>query len=69
MKRKGVVKGQTIEFDEPLGLPEGQQVEVEVAVSAVEPVDLEQYGFKVIPAGGNVVTNEMVNKIRDDLGI
>ena len=69
MKRKGVVKGQTIEFDEPLGLPEGQQVEVEVAVSAVEAVDLEQYGFKVIPAGGNVVTNEMVNKIRDDLGI
>ena len=69
MKRKGVVKGQTIEFDEPLGLPEGQQVEVEVAVIAVEPVDLEQYGFKVIPAGGNVVTNEMVNKIRDDLGI
>ena len=69
MKRKGVVKGQTIEFDEPLGLPEGQQVEVEVAVSAVELVDLEQYGFKVIPAGGNVVTNEMVNKIRDDLGI
>ena len=69
MKRKGVVRGQTIEFDEPLGLPEGQQAEVEVAVSEVEPVDLEQYGFKVIPAGGNVVTNEMVNKIRDDLGI
>ena len=69
MKRKGVVKGQTIEFNEPLGLPEGQQVEVEVKVSTVEAVDLEQYGFKVIPAGGNVVTNEMVNKIRDDLGI
>ena len=69
MKRRGIVKGQTIELEEPLGLPEGQQVEVEVAVSAVEAVDLEQYGFKVIPAGGNVVTNEMVNKIRDDLGI
>ena len=69
MKRKGTVKGQTIEFNEPLGLPEGQQVEVEVAVSAVEAVDLEQYGFKVIPAGGNVVTNEMINKIRDDLGV
>ena len=67
MKRKGVVKGQTIEFAEPLSLPEGQMVEVEV--NAVEAVDLEQYGFKVIPAGGNVVTNEMVNKIRDDLGI
>lgn len=67
MKRKGIIKGQTIEFDEPLGLPEGQKVEVEVR--AVEPVDLEQYGFKLIPAGGNVVTNEMINRIRDDLGI
>lgn len=69
MKLRGTVKGQTIEFDAPLGLPEGQQVEVELVVSAVELVDLEQYGFKVIPAGGNVVTNEMVNKIRDDLEI
>ena len=67
MKRKGIVKGQTIEFYEPLGLPEGQQVEVEV--STAEAVDLEQYGFKVIPAGGNVVTREMVNKIRDELGV
>ena len=67
MKRRGIVKGRTIELAEPLGLPEGQAVEVEV--SAVQAVDLEQYGFKVIPAGGNVVTNEMVNKIRDDLGI
>ena len=69
MKRKGVVKGQTIEFDEPLGLPEGQQVEVEVAVSKVEPVDLEQYGFKVIPDGGYTVTTEMVNRWRDELGL
>ena len=67
MKRRGKVKGQTIVFDEALGLPEGQQVEVEV--STVEAVDLEQYGFKVIPAGGNVVTREMVNKIRDELGV
>ena len=67
MKRRGIVKGRTIELAEPLGLPEGQAVEVEV--SAVQAVDLEQYGFKVIPAGCNVVTNEMVNKIRDDLGI
>lgn len=66
MKRKGVVKGQTIVFDEALGLPEGQAVEVEV--NPVEAADLEQYGFKVIPAGGNVVTREMVNKIRDELG-
>ena len=67
MKRKGIVKGQTIVLDEPLHLPEGQQVEVEV--STVEAVDLERYGFKVIPAGGNVVTREMVNKIRDELGV
>ena len=67
MKRKGILKGQTIVLDEPLGLPEGLAVEVEVEVA--EDMDLEQYGFKVIPAGGNVVTNEMVNKIRDDLGI
>ena len=40
MKRKGVVKGQTIVFDESLGLLEAQAVEVEV--SPVEAVDLEQ---------------------------
>ena len=67
MKRRGVIKGQTIELDEPLGLPEGQQVEVEV--STVEAVDLEQYGFKVIPERGYTVTTEMVNQWRDELGI
>ena len=50
-------------------LPEGQQVEVEVAVSAVEAVDLEQYGFKAIPDRGDTVTTEMVNQWRDELGI
>ena len=29
----------------------------------------ERYGFRPIPAGGAVVTNEVVNKIRDDLGV
>ena len=29
----------------------------------------ERYGFRPIPAGGSVVTNEVVNKIRDDLGV
>ncbi len=67
MKRKGIIKGQTIEFDEPLDLPDGQAVEVEV--STVETVDLEQYGFKLIPISDYVVTNEMVNEIRDELGI
>ena len=67
MKRRGIVKGRTIELDEPLGLPEGQAVEVEV--STVQAVDLEQYGFKTLPSRGVVVTNEMVNEIRDELGI
>jgi hypothetical protein len=30
MKQRGIVKGQTIVFDEPLGLPEGQVVEVDI---------------------------------------
>ena len=29
----------------------------------------ERYGFRPIPAGGAVVTNEVVNEIRDDLGV
>ena len=67
MKLRGIVKGQTIEFDEPLGLLEGQTVEADI--SAVEEVDLEQYGIKPIPDGGYVVTNEMVNEFREELGI
>ena len=30
---------------------------------------LNLYGFKTIPAGGAPVTNEMVNKLREQLGI
>ena len=67
MKRRGTVKGQTIEFDEPLGLPEGQQVEVEV--SSTRAVDLESYGIRPLPSRGVVVTNETVNNIRDELGV
>ena len=48
MKRKGIVKGQTIEFDEPLGLPEGQAVEIDI--QPVEEANLERYGIKPIPA-------------------
>lgn len=29
----------------------------------------ELYGFKPIPAGGAVVTNELVNELRDELGV
>ncbi len=32
-------------------------------------VDLERYGIRPTPSGGGVVTNEMVNKIRDELGV
>lgn len=67
MKLKGIVKGHTIEFDEPLGLPEGQRVEVDV--SACEAIDLEQYGIRPIPLSDYVVTTEMVNEWRDELGI
>ena len=67
MKRKGIVKGHTIELDEPLDLPDG--VAVEVDVRAVEAVNLEKYGFKPLPASGHVVTNEMVNQWREELGI
>ena len=27
------------------------------------------YGFRPIPAGGSVVTNDLVNELRDELGI
>ena len=66
MKRGGTVKGQTIAFDEPFGLPEGQAVEVEVNI--VEAVDLEQYGIRSIPLSDYAVTTEMVNECRDQLG-
>ncbi len=29
----------------------------------------ERYGFRPIPAGGAVVTDEIVNEIRNDLGV
>lgn len=67
MKRKGIVKGKTIVLDEPLSLPEGQAVEVEV--SPVEAVDLEKYGIRPLPISDYVVTTEMVNEWRDELGI
>ena len=67
MKLRGIVKGQTIEFSEPLRLPEGQNVEADI--SAIEEVGLEQYGIKPIPRGQYVVTNEMINKFREELEI
>lgn len=67
MKRRGVVKGHTIEFYEPLGLPESHCVEVEI--HPVEEYALERYGFKPIPAGGNPVTNELISELREELEI
>ena len=66
MKRRGIVKGQTIALDEPLGLPEGQTVEVEILPA--EAIDLERYGIRPIPLSDYVVTNEMVNRIRETAG-
>ena len=63
----GVVKEQTIEYDQPIGSMEGQRIEIEV--NPIETIDMERYGFKVIPPGGNLVTNEMVDELRDELGI
>ena len=36
MKRQGIIKGQTIEFDHPLGLPDGQAVELDIRPLAGE---------------------------------
>ena len=35
----------------------------------LEGMDLERYGIKPTPPTGNMVTNETVNRIRDELGI
>ena len=68
MKVRGIVKGKTIELDENLDLEDGEAVEVEIRV--IEKSPLEKYGFKpIIPAGGRPVTNELVNEIREELGI
>ena len=76
MKVKGVVKGQTIEFQEPLEFLEGLSVEVDITLCTDEDKErfakrelLAKYGIRPIPAGGNLVTNEIVNEIREELGI
>jgi hypothetical protein len=79
MKLVGRVKGQAIEFDCPLGLSEGQTVEIEIRTVDGTAIENERDAslrdspayrtFRPIPAGGRVVTNEMVNEIREELGI
>ena len=43
MKRRGIVKGQTIEFDHPLGIPDGRAVELDIrplpSQNGAAPVD------------------------------
>ena len=79
MKLRGKLKGQTIELDRPLELPEGQTVEIEVWTvddgypdSALDKDRLNSPAyrtFRPIPAGGRYVSNELVNEIREELGI
>ena len=38
-------------------------------LAAAQRPRCDLYGFKPIPAGGAVVTNELVNELRDELGI
>ena len=93
MKLKGRIKGQTIVFDEPLGLRDGSAVEVQIQAlgepDSTDSSDSELLSashdafeqetdrpqgraavvFRSIPAGRNPVTNEMVNELREQLGI
>ena len=68
MRLKGTVKGQTIVFDHPIDLPEGHRVEADVNPIESGP-DLEKYGIRPFPPADYVVTNDIVNDIRDELGI
>ena len=43
--------------------------EASVALGEVEEAARDIYGFSPIPAGGIPVTNELVNELRQDLGI
>lgn len=84
---KGTIKGQTIELDEPIDLPEGERVEVVVLWPEITPVKLTPEELEVaiaeyearcedpmyralhpFPPTGDVVTNEMVNRIRETAG-
>ena len=84
---RGTVKGQTIELDEPIDLPEGERVELVVLWPEIVPVKLTPEELKAAqaeyearcedpvyralhprPPTGHVVTNEMVNRIRETAG-
>ena len=84
---RGTVRGQTIELDEPIDLPEGERVEIVVLWPEIVPVKLTPEEFEAAkadyevrcedpvyralhpkPPTGYVVTNEMVNRIRETAG-
>ena len=68
MKVRGVVNGKTLVLDENPDFEDGETVEVEIRV--IEKSPLEKYGFKlIIPAGDKRTTNDLVNEIREELGI
>ena len=68
MKVRGVVKGKTIELDEVTNLSDGARVEVYVRM--VDKSPLERTGFKpMLRKRGARVSNELVNEIREELGI
>ena len=84
---RGAVRGQTIELDEPIDLPEGERVEIVVLWPEIVPVKLTPAELEAakaeyearcedpvyralhpLPPTGYVVTNEMVNRIRETMG-
>ena len=40
-----------------------------IALGLPEEAVRDLYGFRPIPAGGNLVTNDLVNDLREELGI
>ncbi len=87
MDLRGVVKGRTIELDEPIDLPEGERVELVVLCPELVPVKLTPEELEAakahyearcedplyralhpLPPTGCVVTNELVNRIRETMG-
>lgn len=76
MKVRGVVKGKTIVLNENLDFEDGETVEVDIRT--IEESPLEEYGIKPnprsfegepMPEDGSFDTNELVNQLREEMGI
>ena len=80
---RGSIKGQSIELDEPIDLPDGERVELVVLWPEIVPVQLTPEELEIaiaeyedpayralhpLPPSGYVVTNELVNRIRETMG-